>query len=272
LTEEHPQRRIVLKNHTPDDVGGQHIVFIHGIGSNGRIWEHQIAHLQSRYRLWTAELCGHGEAPPLPHSLLGDLFRFKKPSLIAEMVRDLADLMTENQIVDALLVGHSLGGTIAILLAAAYPDKVKGLVLVDTPVYQKANMLQKGLALRTISRQFKRTLQGIYSVMCENPEVGKRVVETCLQTDKHSFINLMQEVIGMNYSGVLEKVQVPILLALGSRMAKSKEALPNFLGAQGYDSMANKRVAYREDVGHFIMLEQPQWLNDQIDAFLQEIL
>src|SRR5690554_2435703 len=116
--------------------------------------------------------------------------------------------MTENQINEAFIVGHSLGGAIGINLAAAYPEKVRGLVLVDTPVIQKAHWLQKRLALNVFRRQFARTLQSIYAMMCEDGKIAQRVIETALKVDKSSFISLIQEIMGMNFSTQLQQVQV----------------------------------------------------------------
>jgi pimeloyl-ACP methyl ester carboxylesterase len=266
-------KHIALRKHPQGETDAAHpdLVFIHGLGANGDVWENQISYFNDDYQVWLVELCGHGQAPPVHRSLISLPFLPQDECSIEQMAAEIAEDLEKNHTGSAVLVGHSLGGAIAIKLAANYPDRVKALVLIDTPVVQKAKWVQKRLAMNVFRRQFHRTVQQVFAMMCENAETAQRVIADALKVDKNSFISLIKEVMDMDLVKELKQIAVPSLLVLGSRMAKDKEKLPIFISAQGYDELSNKTVEYRSDVGHYIMLEKPEWLNKMMTAFLNKL-
>src|SRR6478752_4298442 len=100
---------------------GRPIVFVHGLMSSSRTWTAQLDRLADRHRVVAPDLFGHGESakPAGDYSL----------SAHAASLRDLFDALG---IVDATLVGHSLGGGIALQMAYLFPDRVNALVLVSS--------------------------------------------------------------------------------------------------------------------------------------------
>src|SRR6478609_6082462 len=104
------------------DVGsGPPILFVHGLMSSRRTWSDQAARLAADHRVLAADLFGHGEsAKPLGDYSLG---------AHAASLRDLLDAVE----LDAVcVVGHSLGGGVAMQLAYLFPERVERLVLVSS--------------------------------------------------------------------------------------------------------------------------------------------
>lgn len=104
-----------------DDGAGREIVFVHGLMSSSRTWTSQLERLADSHRVVAPDLFGHGESakPPGDYSL----------SAHAASLRDLFDAI---DIEGATLVGHSLGGGIALQMAYLFPDRVTALVLVSS--------------------------------------------------------------------------------------------------------------------------------------------
>jgi pimeloyl-ACP methyl ester carboxylesterase len=104
------------------DVGsGPPIVFVHGLMSSSSTWTAQIDRVATGHRVIAPDLFGHGEsAKPAGDYSLG---------AHAASLRDLFDTL---EIADATVVGHSLGGGIALQLAYLFPDRVNALVLVSS--------------------------------------------------------------------------------------------------------------------------------------------
>ena len=103
------------------DGGGRSVVFIHGWASSSRMWLRELGAFGGQYRCLALDLPGHGLStkPPLPwYSLDGFV------SLTYEFIHAL-------RAEPACLVGHSLGGSIALDYALRYPDDVNALVLVN---------------------------------------------------------------------------------------------------------------------------------------------
>lgn len=104
-----------------DDVGtGEPLVLLHGIATDRRIWGLVLGRLGNTRRVLAPDLPGFGESPPV-----GEDFDLQR---VADWLVD--GLSQQGVTAPFDLVGHSLGGGIAIVLAAAHPELVRRLVLV----------------------------------------------------------------------------------------------------------------------------------------------
>lgn len=113
------------------------IVLLHGVASNMSRWSEFVEHtsLKATWDLLRPDLRGHGES-------------FPRGRLSLEIwCRDLRDILDAEGCDQALLIGHSLGAQVAVLFAARYPARVRGLVLID-PIFHQA--LRSGM--RVLSR------------------------------------------------------------------------------------------------------------------------
>src|SRR5438309_2126529 len=96
------------------------LVFIHGAAASSVIWIDVLRRLEGRRRVIAPDLPGHGQSDP-----------WHEPSI--DLYRDAVGTICANLGVSrAVLVGHSMGGLVALQLALAHPDKVAGLVLIAT--------------------------------------------------------------------------------------------------------------------------------------------
>jgi pyruvate dehydrogenase E2 component (dihydrolipoamide acetyltransferase) len=100
------------------------VVLIHGIGGSATTWEGVIESVAATHHVVALDLPGHGRSDaPDPAR-----FDYGIEHLAATVLAVLAELRVSR----ATLAGHSLGGAIAIAAALAAPDRVAGLVLVDS--------------------------------------------------------------------------------------------------------------------------------------------
>jgi 3-oxoadipate enol-lactonase len=100
---------------------GPVLVLVNSLGSDYRIWDGMLPSLERRFRIVRYDKRGHGlsDTPPGPYTIEG-------------LADDLAGLLDGLGIDRAVVAGISIGGMIAQSLAAARPDRVKALVLLDT--------------------------------------------------------------------------------------------------------------------------------------------
>lgn len=108
---------------------GQPIVFLHGIGTSAATWQACLDLLDDRYHVVSIDLLGHGGSP-----LLDDPAEYTRDRALDDIDDILASLDEP-----AVLVGHSLGGYLALAHAATRPGVARGLVVLNTgPGYRDA--------------------------------------------------------------------------------------------------------------------------------------
>src|SRR5690625_3526131 len=100
---------------------GPSIVFIHGYLENGNMWDKFAEERSEDYQSIIMDLPGHGKSKSYSdtHSM----------DFMAEKVNEILD---ELNISEALFIGHSMGGYVALAMADLFPEKVKGLILLNS--------------------------------------------------------------------------------------------------------------------------------------------
>ena len=97
---------------------GTALVLLHGFLENSTMWDFFVQEYSKKYRVITVDLLGHGDTGCLGY---------------VHNMEDMADavyaVLTELRIRKAILMGHSMGGYVALAFAELYPDVVKGIVL-----------------------------------------------------------------------------------------------------------------------------------------------
>ena len=118
------QKSIIFKNAkiSFSDVGkGTGVVLIHGFLENSTMWDAITPHLIKRNRIITIDLLGHGNSECLGYVHSMELF--------AETVEA---ILKHLRIRKPILIGHSLGGYVALAFAEKHPKKIKGLCLMNS--------------------------------------------------------------------------------------------------------------------------------------------
>jgi pimeloyl-ACP methyl ester carboxylesterase len=100
---------------------GVPLVLLHGFGNEAHVWDDFALTVAPYYRTLAMDLRGHGDSDRDPER------RYEYESL----VRDLESATGELGIERLVLVGHSLGGRVAMLFAGRHPERMAGLVIVD---------------------------------------------------------------------------------------------------------------------------------------------
>ena len=100
---------------------GTAMVLLHGFLENQTMWNTLVPELSKKYRVITIDLLGHGAT-----ECLGYVHSMEDQ---ADMVHH---VLQELKIRKAVLIGHSMGGYVALAFAELYPDNMKGLVLLNS--------------------------------------------------------------------------------------------------------------------------------------------
>ena len=105
---------------------GAPIVFLHGMGTSSSTWERCMELLEDRFTVVAPDLLGHGDSP-----VLDDPSEYTRDRALDDLDDVLDDLAADLD-TPAVLVGHSLGGYLALAHAATRPGAVRGVVVLNT--------------------------------------------------------------------------------------------------------------------------------------------
>jgi pimeloyl-ACP methyl ester carboxylesterase len=111
-------------NFTERGTGGQVVVLIHGFPFNQKIWDDFAGRLSKSFKVLTPDLPGLGASQPLP-----------SPVHLQTVAGALWTWLDGLQIKNAVVIGHSLGGYVALAMTSLRPDQVSKLVLFHSTAY-----------------------------------------------------------------------------------------------------------------------------------------
>ena len=149
--------RLHVRRAPATTLGAEPAVLVHGLGGSATNWTDLMGLLSDRLDAWAPDLPGFGWSPPPPH---GDYSPRAHARALVALVESAVGAPVH-------LVGNSLGGAVATLVAARRPDLVRSLTLVSPalPVYRPraTNAHLPALALPFLGQRLARRL-GRYPV------------------------------------------------------------------------------------------------------------
>ncbi len=256
------------------DLGeGQPIVLVHGGCMSHDVWESQVhALLEAGYRVITPDLRGHGnsEKPTAPYT--------------AEMhADDLAALATALSLDQFVLVGWSLGATVAATFARTYPDRLSKLALVSSSIIAEIaraatdNESESHLPLakmianqrRNRPRGMERFVAGMFG--SEPDEWTVRWLWSLgMQTPMRVAIKTLEiyaEPDADSLRQALARLEVPCAVFQG---AHDGAATLNHARTVATDVFDDGTFVGFDESGHVPFLEETDRFNDRLEAFLKE--
>ena len=138
--------------HVDDDGSGDGlpVVFVHSFAGSGQHWSNQLDHLRPGRRAITLDLRGHGQSEA----------RVDDNISIEDLAADVGTVVDALDLRRFALVGHSIGGSVAVAYAAGHPDEVAGLLLVGTP--GRMPMQQADQVMSAMSSNYEDTMSSYW--------------------------------------------------------------------------------------------------------------
>lgn len=255
---------------------GRPMVLIPGLTCGGEVWRDAVARYSSTHQCHAVTLGGFAGKP-----------RFEGPFL--DTARDaLLAYLREQRLEDPVIVGHSLGGVLAMELALAAPDDIGPLVIVDALPFlgaagdSAATEESARAAMEPMRRMIAGQTQEAYAAYQRNaPHLRgmvapgpdyERVVDWAASSDRVSVADAMFEVGTRDLRGRIAAIRSPMLV-LGSWYAyrdfSTRAAVEATFRSQ-YARAPSWSLALADTARHFIMLDSPEWTWERIDAFLAD--
>ena len=129
-----------------DSGKGTAVVLLHGFLENKTMWDVYVTELSKKNRIVTIDLLGHGETESLGYI-----------QTMEENADVVHEVLSKLRIRKAILVGHSMGGYVALAFAELYPEKMKGLVLLNSTSKEDSSERKKNRdrAIKAVKKDYE---------------------------------------------------------------------------------------------------------------------
>ena len=245
------------------DVRGQGdtaLVFLHGWCGDREYWKHQVEVFAADYRVVAIDQAGHGESG-----------KDRKAWTADGLAGDVEVVVKALGLKRVILVGHSMGGSVALLAAKQMPGTVVAVIGVDT--LENAEFKLPEEVRKSILDDEKKDFKGTVRVMIAGflPEKADAELKKWIQTkaegqDPKMALALMRDLFGLDTRKLLKEAKVPV------RCINSAGGYKSFTPAavETNKKYADFGAVTIEGVGHYPMLEKPDEFNRTLRDVLKE--
>lgn len=245
---------------------GQALIFLPGFTTPGSVWDQTIAALDKNYTVYQFTYAGFGGVAPIElpwYSTLSD---------------QLAAYMESENIKKAIIVGHSMGGMLAIDLAAKVPGRIEKMVLVDALPCIRAVMMPQYTAdqiqlespytrqmIAMTDSAMRQTATYMAQGMTNSADKYPTLINWILKSDRETYVYGYTELLKLDLRPKLANIETNTLVLAAD--FPTKEVASQTINAQ-FQDLKNKEIKIAPGSKHFIMFDQPQWFYDELNAFL----
>lgn len=258
--------------------GPRTLLFVHGLGSYAPAWKKNLDDLKKDHRCIAIDLPGYG------HSSKADY-----PGDMTFYANVIADLLRHLQAGPVTLVGHSMGGQIAMVTALGHPDLVSGLVLVAPAGFETFHKGQKQWFREVFTPDLVRltTVEAIRNNYATNfyrfPREAEFMIDDRIAMRSADDFRWYCDIIPKNVRGMVDQpvydllpeIRQPVLTIFGEH----DNLIPNrYLNGGSTEAIArdgsrripNSLLLMIPKAGHFVQFEKSVEVNKAIRAFLGE--
>ncbi|MDP4160924.1 MAG: alpha/beta hydrolase [Bacillota bacterium] len=227
------------------------ILFIHGAGGSCSNWAHQLTRIKG-YNLIAPDLPGHG----LSQGSAADLI-----SAYREFIWMFAQALDQGPYV---IVGHSMGGAITMELALAYPDILKGQIIVDSGARLRVN--PDILAMLSRNEHPLEMVKYSYSLTAPQEVLEHASVEM-KKVPTEVYLRDFRACDKFNIIDRVRSINIPTLIICGQDDQMTPVKYSEFLS----NELRRSTIVLISNAGHMSMIEQPEQVNKSIIDFLVHV-
>jgi pimeloyl-ACP methyl ester carboxylesterase len=230
------------------------------------MWANQVGPLADRFRVINVDQRGHGRSSPCT-----------QPFSLYDMVDDMVAVLDSLEIDRAVWCGLSIGGMVALRAALVVPDRVRGLIIVDSHAgnettfkkvkYGAMNLGAMFLGLRPFVPAVLPLMFGA-TTMREQPELVGRWADRFGELHRPSVSATLQALVRRDsVLDELARIEAPALVLVGDE----DRSLPPRDSREMTDRLANAELVTVAGAGHLSALERPEEVTAAMLSFLDQL-
>jgi len=244
--------------------GNQSIVLIPGFACSGEVWSETKSIYENDFTFYTLTMAGFANAEPSPN-----------PNF-ENWKTGIADFIKEKNIENPILIGHSMGGGLAMALAADYSELIEKIVIVDAlpclaalmnPTFKQQENNDCSATVKQIialtEEQFLQMQKMSMPQLIQNTEMLETVVNWSVKSDRRTFAEMYCDFSNTDLREKIAAIKCPTLVLLESKFKNFKSSIED-----QYKTLETANLQYANKGLHFIMYDDKEWYFDQLENFL----
>ncbi len=247
---------------------GQPILLFPGFTCTADVWEDTVTELSKNYECHVFTFAGFGDIAPV-----------EKPWL-PKIKKGIEAYVKEQNLENPIIVGHSLGGTLGLWLAAESGHPYVKVIVVDALPATGALMIPdfKSEALSYESpwnnqllamddTSFEAMAAEMATGMVLNKEKLGQIRDWILQADRETYVYGYTDLLKLDLREDIGKINIPVIILAaaqpyGLEMAKSTYK-------EQYKNLRNYEIEFASDAAHFVMYDSPGWFQEKLNNSLK---
>ncbi len=244
---------------------GQPVLFLPGFACTGELWENTVQQLSNQYECHVFTFAGFGKVPAIDTPWL--------PVIKEQILSYVRDKKLKN----AIVVGHSLGGTLGLWLASS-STLFKKIIAVDAlpstgalmvPNFNPATMVYNNpysnQMLKMDSIAFLNMAKQMAGGMMLKQEYVPQVVNWMVQSNRKTYVYGYIDLLKLDLREEVAKIKIPVVVLAATH--PNKVMIQKTYDTQ-YAKLPNKYFEYADQSAHFVMYDQPEWFIRQLKTHL----
>lgn len=267
------EQHLSLESGQAIDTKNGDVLLIPGFLSNHSVWQSTIKALTQGYQVHSVSVAGFAGAQPIQNVT------------VDRIVQDIADYLKEKSL-KVSVIGHSMGAFIGYRLAIDYPELIAKLVAVDgvpfisafigrNPSITSGTMLDSAQAIKATyqqasSAQMRAMTAKNITIHAKSPVHQQAILDMAEQSDSATAGTIVAELMVSDLREKVAGIKVPVLV-LGSSGGFNTQKQHQFVEKLHRQQVANipqVQIKMNTQARHFIMFDDPEWLNTQLLSFL----
>ncbi|MGE8433902.1 alpha/beta fold hydrolase [Chryseobacterium joostei] len=244
--------------------GKQSLLFIPGFASSGDVWNETTAKFEKDFTCYTLTMAGFAGAKP------------EADPTFKDWEKGIAAYIKDHKIQKPVIIGHSMGGGLALAIAADYPELVGKIVIIDTlpclaaisnPAFTSKENNDCSAMISTFTampdEQFKKMQNQSIPRLLADTSMQDTVIDWSMRSDRKTFAKMFCDFSNTDLRETIKNIQCPSLILLEAYFVSLKPSIE----AQ-YKNLKNANLQYSTKGLHFIMYDDKEWYFNQLNNFL----
>ncbi|MBL4655548.1 MAG: alpha/beta hydrolase [Bacteroidia bacterium] len=244
--------------------GERSIIFIPGFACSGEVWNETKVSYEKDYTCYTLTMAGFADVPAQDNSTFQN------------WENAIATYIQENKINKPIVIGHSMGGGLAMALAADFPELVSKIIVVDAlpclaalmnPAFKtKENNNCSAVVSQMPSmtdEQFYQMQKSTMPRLLADTSKIEIVVGWSVASDRTTFTNMYCDFSNIDLREKIINIKCPSLILLESYFVNFKPAI-----SEQFKNLTSAQLQYATKGLHFIMYDDKEWYDNQLSNFI----